>query len=131
MGDPLSIAVSGLTAASLRLNAAADNIANNQDTAPTTPQPGAPKPYQPVDVVQTPVPGGGTLATFHQVHPASNTMYDPGSPFADQNGNVLAPNTDLAQQLVNTNIASVSYDANVKVVQAQQHMNGYLLNIFS
>lgn len=131
MGDPLSIAVSGMTAAGLRLDAAASNIANSQDTAPTSPQPNAPAPYQPVEVTQHATPGGGTLATFHQVHPASTALYDPGSPFADQNGNVLTPNTDLAQQLVNTSIANVSYDANVKVIQTQQHMTGYLLNIFS
>lgn len=131
MGDPLSIAVSGMTAAGLRLDAAASNIANSQDTAPTSPQPNAPAPYQPVEVTQHETPGGGTLATFHQVHPASTTVFDPGSPFADQNGNVLAPNTDVAQQLVNTSIANVSYDANVKVIQTQQRMTGYLLNIFS
>lgn len=131
MGDAFSIAVSGLTAAGLRLDAAASNIANSQDTAPLSPQPGAPLPYQPVDVVQSHVSGGGTLATFRPVTPASNTLYDPGSPFADANGNVAAPNTDLAQQLVNTTIASVSYDANVRVIQTAQQMQGYLLNIFT
>jgi flagellar basal-body rod protein FlgC len=131
MGDPLSIAVSGLTAASLRLDAAASNIANSQDTAPLSPQPGEPLPYQPVDVVQKHVAGGGTLATFEPVAPASNAIYDPGSPFADANGQVAAPNTDLAQQLVNTNIANASYDANLQVVETAQKMQGYLLNIFA
>ncbi len=131
MGDPLSIAVSGLTAASLRLDAAASNIANSQDTAPLSPQPGDPQPYQPVDVVQKHVAGGGTLATFEPVTPASNAIYDPGSPFADANGQVAAPNTDLAQQLVNTNIANTSYDANLQVVETAQKMQGYLLNIFA
>jgi flagellar basal-body rod protein FlgC len=131
MSDPVSIAASGLTAASLRLDAAASNIANSQDTAPLSPQPGDPQPYQPVDVVQQHVAGGGTSATFEPVVPASNAIYDPGSPFADANGQVAAPNTDLAQQLVNTNVASVSYDANVQVIETAQKMQGYLLNIFA
>jgi flagellar basal-body rod protein FlgC len=131
MGDPLSIAVSGLTAAGLRLDAAASNIANSQDTAPLSPQPGQPQPYQPVDVVQNHAPGGGTLAKLQPVTPASQAIFDPGSPFADVNGNVAAPNTDVAQQLVNTNIARYSYDANLKVIETAQKMQGYLLNIFS
>lgn len=131
MGDPISIAVSGLTAAGQRLGAAASNIANSQDTAPLTPQAGQPQPYQPVDVVQSHVAGGGTEATFKPVAPASNALYDPGSPFADANGDVAVPNTDTAQQLVNTEVANASYDANVKVVETAQKMQGYLLNIFA
>lgn len=131
MGDPVSIAVSGLTAASLRLDAAASNIANSQDTAPTSPQAGAPQPYQPLEVDQSSAPGGGTHATLKPVTPASQSIFDPGSPFADQNGRVLAPNTDTAQQLVDTSVARFSYDANLKVMETAQKMQGYLLNIFA
>lgn len=131
MGDPISIAVSGLNAASLRLDAAASNIANSQDTAPLTPQPGDPQPYQPIEVTQTATPGGGTQAADQPVTPPSSAIFDPGSPFADSNGNVASPNVDLAQQLVNLDIASISYDANLKVIRTAQQMQGYLLNIFS
>mgnify|MGYP001323247146 CR=1 FL=1 len=131
MGDPTSIAVSGLNAASLQLSAAANNIANSQDTASLTPQPGDPQPYQPATVTQTATPDGGTQAAQQPVAPASNAIYDPNSPFADSNGNVASPNVDLAQQVVNTNTASLSYDANLKVIQTAQQMQGYLLNIFS
>ncbi|MGO8919589.1 MAG: flagellar basal body rod protein FlgC [Stellaceae bacterium] len=131
MGDPLSIAVSGLNAASLRLDSAASNIANSQDTAPLTPQPGDPQPYQPTDVTQTAAPGGGTVAVEQPVAPPSNAIYDPNSPFADSNGNVASPNVDLAQQAVNVDASALSYDANLKVIQTAQQMQGYLLNIFS
>ncbi|HXZ00361.1 MAG TPA: flagellar basal body rod C-terminal domain-containing protein [Stellaceae bacterium] len=131
MGDPISIAVSGLNAASQRLAAAASNIANSQDTAPLTPEPGAPQPYQPIDVAQTATPGGGTQAVEQPVTPASIPSYDPNSPYANSSGTVAAPNVDLAQQLVNANIASISYDANLKVIRTAQQMQGYLLNIFS
>lgn len=131
MGDPLSIAVSGLNAASFRLSTAANNIANSQDTAPLTPQAGDPQPYQPVQVTQTTAPGGGTVATPQPVKPASIPSYDPNSAYADNNGTVASPNVDLAQQLVNTKTASLSYDANLKVIQTAEKMQGYLLNIFS
>ena len=131
MGDPISIAVSGLNAASQRLYAAANNIANGQDTAPLAPTAGDPQPYQPTQVVQTAAPGGGTQAVQQPVTPASNAIFDPTSPFADSNGNVAAPNVDLAQQVVDTNTASLSYDANLKVIETANKMQGYLLNIFS
>lgn len=131
MGDPLAIAVSGLNAASLQLSSTANNIANSQDTASLTPQPGQPQPYQPTTVTQTAAPGGGTQAALQPVAPASTAIYDPSSPFADSNGNVATPNVDLAQQVVNTSTASLSYDANLKVIQTAQQMQGYLLNIFS
>ena len=131
MGDPLSIAVSGLNAATQRLNAAAANIANAQDTAPLSPQPGQPQPYQPVDVIQKAAPTGGTIASYHPVTPASNAIFDPNSPFADSNGLVASPNVDLAQQLADTLTARISYEANAKVMQAAAKQQGYLLNIFT
>jgi flagellar basal-body rod protein FlgC len=131
MGDPISVAVSGLTAASAQLSATASNIANSQDTAPLSPEPGGTQPYQPVAVTQTAKAGGGTTAVDQPVVPASNAIYDPSSPFADSNGNVASPNVDLAQQAVSLNTTAVSYDANLKVIQTASQMQGYLLNIFS
>jgi flagellar basal-body rod protein FlgC len=131
MSDPILTAVSGLTAASKRLDAAASNIANSQDTAALSPKPDQPQPYQPVDVVQTAAPGGGTIASYKPITPASHAIFEPGSPFADSNGLVAAPNVDTAQELVNTTVARVSFDANLKVIESAQKQQGYLLNIFA
>jgi len=132
MGDSiLNIALSGLNAASQRLSGAANNIANALDTAPLTPQADQPQPYQPVETVQNPAVGGGTVATSRPVTPASEAIYDPNSPFADNNGLVATPNVDLAQQLVQTQIASVSYQANAKVIQADQNINKATLDLFA
>lgn len=131
MGDPLFTAVSGLSAASLRLSTAANNIANSGDTAALQPKPGQDQPFQPEQVVQQAVPTGGTTAAQTPVTPASNPFPDPGSPFADANGVVAVPNVDTAQELVNTAIAQFSYGANLKVLETAQHMQGYLLNIFA
>jgi flagellar basal-body rod protein FlgC len=131
MSDAISNAVSGLNAASLRLEAAASNVANSQDTAPLTPEAGLPLPYQPVDVVQNAAPGGGTQAHLVPVTPPDQAVFDPGSPFADANGRVAAPNVDTAQQLVNVDVAHVNYDANLKVIETARKMQGYLLNVFA
>ena len=82
-------------------------------------------------MTQTTAPGGGTEAVQQTVSPASNSIFDPGSPFADSNGNVAVPNTDLAQQAVDLNTTSLSYDANLQVIRTADKMQGYLLNIFS
>lgn len=127
----LNNAVSGLTAASTRLAGAASNIANSLDTSPLSPSPGQTPAYQPVDTVQTTRPGGGTLATYRPVAPASQAIYDPNSPFADTNGLVATPNVDLAQQLVQTIIAKQSYDANAQVIKTAQHLQHSTLDLFA
>jgi len=132
MPDPvLNNAVSGLNAASQRLQAAASNIANAKDTAPLAPQPGQPQPYQPVETVQSTRPGGGTVATYRPVTPASQAVYDPSSPFADANGLVAQPNVDIAQELVQTIIAKEAYEANAKVVEAAQKQQQATLDLFA
>ncbi|HUH85714.1 MAG TPA: flagellar basal body rod C-terminal domain-containing protein [Stellaceae bacterium] len=131
MGDALLIAVSGLNAASLRLSTAANNIANANDTGELQPAPGQSQPFQPQQVAQEAAPGGGTIATDVPVTPASNPSPDPNSPLANAQGLVAVPNVDTAQELVNTQVASFSYDANLKVVETASKMQGYLLNIFA
>jgi flagellar basal-body rod protein FlgC len=131
MGDALLIAVSGLNAASLRLSTAANNIANANDTGALQPAPGQSQPFQPQQVVQQATPAGGTIATEAPVTPASNPAPDPNSPFANVQGLVAVPNVDTAQELVNTQVSSFSYDANLKVIETASKMQGYLLNIFA
>ena len=132
MSDPvLNNALSGLTAASQRLAAAASNIANAQDTAPLSPQPGQPTAYQPIETVQSTRPGGGTVATYRPITPASQSIYDPNSPFADANGLVAQANVDTAQELVQTIIAKEAYAANAQVVKTADQLQKSTLNIFA
>lgn len=127
----LNTALSGLTAASRRLNAAAANIANSQDQAPLAPQPGQPTPYQPIETLQETAPDNRTVAVYRPVTPASQAIYDPSSPFADGNGLVAVPNVDLAQQLVETTIAKVAYEANAKVIETAQQIDKATLDLFA
>ena len=144
----LSIATSGLSAASLRLNVAASNIANAFTTGPlpatggTGPSGGAdsssndsnfPPAYVPLQVNQAdqtsgPAPGG-TVATVAAVSPSFVAQYDPSAPFANQDGLIAAPNVDLASQFVQLLTAKYSFAANAKVIQTYADTTKSLLDI--
>jgi flagellar basal-body rod protein FlgC len=143
----LSIATSGLSAASLRLEVTASNIANALTTGPL-PANGASNAaggvgnsnngsnfsaYVPLQVNQidqtngsTP---GGTAAVVSTVTPSFVAQFDPGSPFANQDGLVAAPNVDLATQFVQLLTAKYTFAANAKVIQAYDNTTKSLLDI--
>ena len=140
----LSIATSGLSAASLRLNVAANNIANAQTTGPLPATDGSgtsggasgssnssnfPAAYVPLQVNQTDQSGGGTVATVSAVSPGFVPQSDPSAPFANQDGLVAAPNVDLASQFVQLLTAKYSFAANAKVIQAYANTTKALLDI--
>jgi flagellar basal-body rod protein FlgC len=127
-----TIAVSGLNVASLRLQVAADNIANSLSDGPMPDAANAatfPAAYTPLRVNQTDVVGGGTSATVSQVSPATVSAFDPAAPFADSNGMVASPNVDLANEIVQLMLARYSYAANAQVIRADAQMSAALLNI--
>ena len=132
MNDGLSIAASGLQAASLWLNITASNIANMNDASPAPDAPAvpnAPTAYQPLTVSQSPSPDGGVSATPTPVSPASTLAYDPAQPFANLQGMVAMPNVDLASQLVDLTEAKASYRASLAVYQASSDMFKSLLDM--
>jgi flagellar basal-body rod protein FlgC len=130
----LSIAASGLAAASLRLEVSASNVANSPDSGPL---PGAnvpnaanfPPAYTPLRVDQTAMAGGGTAATVTPVSPSFVPSFEPGAPFADKNGLVAAPNVDLANELVQQIIARYAFAANARVMRVESEMMKTLLDI--
>jgi flagellar basal-body rod protein FlgC len=139
----LSIATSGLSAASLRVNVAASNIANVRTTGPL-PAPGTsagssstsltyPAAYVPLRVDQVDQSSGstpgGTVATVSTVSPSYTAQSDPTAPFANQDGLVAAPNVDLANEFVQMATAKYSFIANAKVIQAYAETSASLLDI--
>ena len=128
----LSIAASGLAAASRRLEVSASNIANASDTGPLPDAPNAAN-FAPVyaaqRVDQVDVAGGGTVANVTTASPGYVTQYDPTAPFADKNGLVAAPNVDLANEAVQQITARVDFAANAKVIQVYSEMMKSLLDI--
>jgi flagellar basal-body rod protein FlgC len=146
----LSIATSGLSAASLRLNVAASNIANVLTTGPLPATSGSstsgggtagsssnnsnfPAAYVPlrvnqVDQLSGSAPGG-TSATVSTVSPSFVPQFDPSSLFANQDGLVAAPNIDLASQFIQLLTAKYDFAANAKVIQAYSDTTKSLLDI--
>ena len=134
MSSISSIALSGMNAATRRLEVSASNVANVASTgalpnADGTVPSGAPTAYAPLEVVQTANVDGGTQTTVTTVTPSTTAASDPQAPFANQDGLVAAPNVDLAQELINQMMASYSFAANAKVLTADDGMTKTLLDI--
>jgi flagellar basal-body rod protein FlgC len=139
MSSTLSIAASGLAAAFQRLQVSANNVANADSDGPTTSASAADQAqYQPAQyasayvaqqVNQVATPAGGTSAVVSNVQPGTVTAYDPTAAYADQNGDVSAPNVDIATELIQQAIASYAFAANAAVINAQQQTMQSLLNI--
>ena len=107
-----NIALSGLHAASLRLDAAASNIVNSESAA-----------YQPVSVSQSASPGGGVSASLGPAAPSFLLAYDPAAPTAN-----LQPNVDLPSELVNLKLATHDFRASLLAYKASAEMFKALLD---
>jgi len=132
MSNVSSIALSGLSAASLRLQVSANNVANAYSAGPLPGSPASgnyPAPYVPERVDQVDLAGGGTSATINAVSPATVTTYDPTAPYADSNGMVAMPNVDFANEAVQQLMARISFAANVMVLKTDAQMMKSLLDI--
>lgn len=133
MSSISSIAVSGLNAATRRLEVSASNVANQQSTG-TLPgangavPAGAPQAYRPLQVNQTATRGGGTQTSVTASSPGTVAVSDPTAPFANADGLVAAPNVDLAQELIGQMLAKYSYTANLATLKADNAMTKSLLD---
>jgi flagellar basal-body rod protein FlgC len=134
MSSISTIALSGMSAATRRLDVSASNIANASSTgalpnANGTLPAGAPQAYAPLELVQTASAGGGTQTTVMTVAPSTIAVSDPQAPFANQDGLVAAPNIDITQEMVGQMMASYSFAANAAALTAGDRMTKALLDI--
>jgi flagellar basal-body rod protein FlgC len=117
-----TIPLSGMQAASLRLTAAASNIANANsngalpDANGTVPA-GAQTAYQPVRVEQSSMPvsngvGGTTIGTVRNISPSYVAAYEPGASYANEQGMVATPNVDMANEMLNLVMAKADFSLN-------------------
>jgi flagellar basal-body rod protein FlgC len=130
----LSIASSGLAAASRRLEVSASNIANAQSNGPlpTATGPAAashPPAYVPQRVDQVEVAGGGTAAIVQPVSPSFVAAFDPSASYADPNGLVATPNVNLANEFIQQITARYSFALNAAVIRTDEKMFKSLLDI--
>jgi flagellar basal-body rod protein FlgC len=124
MINAIGIALSGLQAASRKVEASASNIANMQTAD-----------YEPLTTQQTAQTdnsgnGQGVKSDFVPKTQPFTPSYDPDSPFANNEGYVNTPNVDLAEEAVNMTIASTAYKASVSVIETVQDMTKEMLQAF-
>lgn len=131
MSSILNAALSGLNAQSLRLAISASNVANLRSTGVkpgAAPQPGE---FVPQRAALSSIAGGGVQARAVPVDPPSVQVYEPGAPDADADGLAYRPNVELARELVTQLDARRSYQANLKVIEAEDELLGDLLDVIS
>lgn len=131
MVSALNAALSGFTAATQRLNVSAQNIANAESTQTQRDGVVVNEPYVPQRVAQRSLAEGGVVADVQDVSPATRNLYDPNNAAADANGVTAYPNVDTAEQLVNTQLALYTAQANLSVIKVQNKLNQSVLNIIS
>ena len=134
MSSISTIALSGMNAAVRRLQVSASNVANAESTgalpaANGTVAAGLPKAYAPLRLVATESAGGlGVQTSISTVTPPTIAISDPQAPFANQDGEVAAPNVDISQELVEQMISSYSIAANAAVMKADDGMAKTLID---
>ncbi len=111
------ISGSALSAQSKRLNVSASNMANAESVAGPDG-----KPYRArqvifqVEAIVGQQIGGVKVSDVVESSAPERLMYDPGHPFANDNGYVRMPNVDVVGEMVNSISASNSYQANIEVM---------------
>ena len=133
MSSISAIAVSGMNAATQRLEVSASNVANIATTGALpatngTVAAGAPQAYQPLRLNETASADGGTQTSVTAAAPSYVAVSDPQAPFANQDGLVAAPNVDISQELIDQMIASYSFTANAGILKAADQMTRTLLD---
>lgn len=105
-------ALSGFNASQLRLQNAANNIANANSNN-----------FRAQDVVQTSLAAGGVSTNVVDRSPATVQT-------TDTQGNVVnRPNVSLEEEVIQADIATYSAQANLKLLQVQNQLDKYLLDI--
>lgn len=127
--NAIGTALSGLRAATLRLDVSPNNIANANSTGPTPAsanQSGA-QVYQPLSVQQSPLENGGVSAQVVPSGKPAVPTYDPTSPYADAQGMIAAPDVDIVSEMIDQLTAKLTYDANLSVVKTADEMQQSLI----
>lgn len=132
MVSAINTALSGLTAASTRLQVAANNIANINSTQTQAADGTVTNtPFQPNLVAQTSLSTGGVQAKVLPTTDKPQQVFQPDNPAANAQGLVAYPNVDLATQLVQTQLATYDYKANLKTVSVHSGLFKNLLDMIS
>ena len=142
--DAINASGSALTAERLRMDVAAENLANAQTTRGAD---GGPYRRKSVVLEQAAAgsfgaalrsamgargaaaPGGVQVAGIVEDQSDFKLVYDPGHPDADPQGYVRMPNVNPVTEMVDLISAQRGYEANVTAIQAAKSMFGKTLDI--
>ena len=137
MADPIqptsaaaAIAASAMRAQQARMQVIAQNIANDDSTAPTA----GGDPYRrqvPIFQPKT-LPDGAQGVSMTRVvgdQSAFRTTYAPGQPGADAKGYLKLPNVDPLMEALDMREAQRAYSANLNVIETAQDMDLTTLGI--
>jgi len=116
----IDIAVSGMRAQGKNMEVISSNVANVRST-----DAGKGEPYRRLEAVlkaETDGISSVTVADIAKDMGNFNSIYDPGNPQADENGYVAMPNVNLPIEIMNLNIATRTYQANVAILKRYQQM---------
>ncbi len=125
-----SIAGSGMSAESVRLNTVASNLAN-ADSVSSSPQTAYKARYPVFQAVQAALSSGQPPALegadasvavngIVQSTAPPTARYEPGNPMADANGYVYSSNVNVVQQMVDMISASRSYQNDAQVLNTSK-----------
>jgi flagellar basal-body rod protein FlgC len=116
---PIDIAVSGIRAQGKQMKVISSNIANAR-----TSDAGNGKPYRRLEAEFKTEGEFGGVKVDKIVSDMSDFLkvLDPGNPLADENGYVEMPNVSLPVEMINMNIATRMYQANVAVLRRYQQI---------
>ena len=116
---PIDIAISGLKAQGKQMEVISSNVANAR-----TSDAGKGEPYRRLEAAFKYDDDMGGVELDKIVRDMSDFLkvYDPGNPQADKDGYVAMPNVNLPVEMINLNIATRVYQANVAVLKRYQRM---------
>jgi flagellar basal-body rod protein FlgC len=129
ISSAMNIAVSGLNAASTRLNNSANNVANLSSTQSRKDGQSVNEAFQPQDVIQTSVESGGVQTSQRTREPATIPVFQPDNPAAGEDGITQFPNVNLEEEVVTQQFAKYDFQANLKVLETADEMAQDLLDL--
>lgn len=120
-----AIAASGLVAATLKLSASAANTVNANDVGKVGGKPA----YNPLGVVNAPLPEGGVAAAAVTLSPGQTLAFDPTSALANAQGLVQAPEIDPVSEVSNQLAARQAFAFSLEALKVADDNEKTLLNI--
>jgi flagellar basal-body rod protein FlgC len=117
--SPVDIAISGLQAQGKQMEVISSNVANARTT-----DAGKGEPYRRLEAAFKSDGDMGGVRLDKILADMSDflTVFDPGSPHADEQGYVAMPNVNLPVEMMNLTIATRMYRANVAILKRYQQM---------